>query len=253
MEKISTSKNFVSGMESIIPTVNNSSYARVIAIGDIHGCFNKLMSLWKKLEVTDNDLLIFLGDYIDRGQQVAETLKWILEQSKRENFIFLRGNHEQMLLEIFQKRMDKITWLFNGGQATIRGLSKLKSEDKTFIERFLSFIGNLPLSYSIEIGERTFFLCHAGVDSRKPLEGQSENFLLWAREEFFDTYDGDAVIISGHSPVQAFEKFGVADNPRPVKLPDRNIVLVDTGSFVRSGKISAVDILTGEYWQSDLI
>ena len=97
------------------------------------------------------------------------------------------------------------------------------------------------------------FFCHGGVDSRKPLEEQSENFLLWAREEFFDTYDGDAVIISGHSPVQAFEKFGVADNPRPVKLPDKNIVLVDTGSFVRSGKISAVDILTGEYWQSDII
>ena len=253
MNAISNSKNFVDGMEEIIPTVNNSSFARVIALGDLHGCFDKLMSLWRKLEVTDNDLVIFLGDYIDRGPQVAETIKWILEQSKKDNFIFLRGNHEQMILDAFQKRMNKITWLFNGGQATIRGLSKLKSEDKTFIEQFLKFVESLPLSYSIEIGERTLFFCHGGVDSRKPLEEQSENFLLWAREEFFDTYDGDAVIISGHSPVQAFEKFGVADNPRPVKLPDRNIVLVDTGSFVRSGKISAVDILTGEYWQSDLI
>lgn len=253
METISDSKNFVNGMKGIIPTVNNSSSDRVIAIGDIHGCFDKLMSLWRKLEVTDNDLVIFLGDYIDRGPQVAETIKWILEQSKKDNFIFLRGNHEQMILDAFQKRMNKITWLFNGGQATIRGLSKLKSEDKTFIEQFLKFVESLPLSYSIEIGERTLFFCHGGVDSRKPLEEQSENFLLWAREEFFDTYDGDAVIISGHSPVQAFEKFGVADNPRPVKLPDKNIVLVDTGSFVRSGKISAVDILTGEYWQSDII
>ena len=253
MNAISNSKNFVDGMEEIIPTVNNSSFARVIALGDLHGCFDKLMSLWRKLEVTDNDLVIFLGDYIDRGPQVAETIKWILEQSKKDNFIFLRGNHEQMILDAFQKRMNKITWLFNGGQATIRGLSKLKSEDKTFIEQFLKFVESLPLSYSIEIGERTLFFCHGGVDSRKPLEEQSENFLLWAREEFFDTYDGDAVIISGHSPVQAFEKFGVADNPRPVKLPDRNIVLVDTGSFVRSGKISAVDILTGEYWQSDII
>ena len=147
--------------------------------------------------------------------------------------------------------MDKLTWFFNGGKATISGLSKLKAEDKTFIERFLTFLENLPLSYSIEIGERTLFFCHAGVDSRKPLDEQSEDFLLWAREKFFDTYNGDAVIISGHSPVQAFKRFGVADNPRPVKLPGRNILLMDTGSFMRNGKISAVDILTGEYWQSD--
>lgn len=251
MEAISDSKNFVNGMEEIIPTVNNSSFARVIALGDLHGCFDKLMSLWRKLEVTDNDLVIFLGDYIDRGAQVAETLRWILEQSKKENFIFLRGNHEHMLLDTFQRRMDKLTWLFNGGQATLRALSKLKSEDKTFIERFITFLENLPLSYSIEIGERTFFFVHAGVDSRTPLDEQSEYFLLWAREKFFDTYDGDAVIISGHSPVQAFERFGVADNPRPIKLPGKNILLMDTGSFMRSGKISAVDILTGEYWQSD--
>lgn len=253
MGKISYQKNFVDGMEEIIPTVNNSSFARLIALGDIHGCFDKLMSLWQKLEVTDNDLVIFLGDYIDRGAKVAETLKWILEQNKKENFIFLRGNHEQMLLDVFQGRMNKLTWLFNGGQTTIRDLSKLKSEDATYIDKVLNFVENLPLSYSIKIDERTFFFCHAGVNSRKSLEEQTEDFLLWAREEFFDVYDGDAVIISGHSPVQAFKKFGVADNPRPVKLPDRNILLMDTGSFMRNGKISAVNILSGEYWQSDSI
>lgn len=253
MEKISASKNFVSGMETVIPSVNDSPYKRIIAVGDVHGCFDKLMSLWKKLEVTGNDLVIFLGDYVDRGAQVAETLNWILEQSAKENIIFLRGNHEHMLLDVVYKHMDKITWLFNGGQTTIRGLSKLKSEDKSFIERFLTFIENLPFSYSIKIGGRTFFFCHAGVDSSIPLEEQPEDFLLWAREEFFDVYEGDALIISGHSPVQAFEKFGVADNPRPVKLPDRNILLTDTGSFIRNGKISAVNILTGEYWQSDVV
>ena len=254
MKAISNSKNFVNGMEGIIPTVNDSNYKKVIAIGDIHGCFDKLMSLWKKLEVTDNDLVIFLGDYIDRGAQVAETLKWILEQSKKENIIFLRGNHEQMLMDTFQRKMDKLTWLFNCGPATISGLSKLKSEDETFIKCFLSFLENLPLYHSLTIDGREFIFVHAGIEAGVPLDEQSEEFLLWARETFFDVYDGDAVIISGHSPVQAFERFGVANNPRPVKLPDKNILLMDTGSFIRgSGKISAVDILTGEYWQSDSI
>ena len=100
----------------------------------------------KKIEVIDDDLVIFLGDYIDRGAQVTETLNWILKQSEKKNIIFLRGNHEHILLDVVYKRMDKITWLFNGGQMTIRGLSKLKSEDKNFIERFLTFIENLPFS-----------------------------------------------------------------------------------------------------------
>ncbi len=58
-------------------------------------------------------------------------------------------------------------------------------------------------------------------------------------------------MISGHSPVQAFKEFGVADNPRPVRLPGRNVVMIDTGSFIKgNGKISSIDILTYEYWQS---
>lgn len=251
MEKIASSKNFVSGMEDLIPAINDTPYRRVLAVGDIHGCYKKLMSLWEKLSVTDKDFIIFTGDLIDRGNEAAETIKWVLEQSTKKNCIFLRGNHEQMMLDTFHGRMDKLTWFFNGGQTTIRGLSKLKSEAETFIERFLNFVENLPLYHAMTIDGRKYIFVHVGIDSQLPLEEQDEDFLLWAREEFFDTYDGNAVVIGGHSPVQAFTKFGVKDNPRPVKLSGKNIVLIDTGSFLRNGKISAVDILSGRYWSSD--
>ena len=251
MEKISTVKNFVSGMEDLIPAVNDSPYKRILAVGDVHGCFDKLMSLWDKLSVDDYTLVIFLGDYVDRGDQVAETLKWILEQSKKENFIFLRGNHEQMMLDTFHKRMNKLTWFFNGGRTTISGLSELKSEDETFIEQVLTFAENLPLYHTLTIGGRKYVFVHAGIEVGIPLEEQDEDFLLWAREKFFEHYDEEAVVISGHSPVQAFKEFGVADNPRPVRLPGRNVVMIDTGSFIKgNGKISSIDILTYEYWQS---
>lgn len=251
MKKISTQKNFISGIENILPTKNDTPYKRIVAIGDIHGKFTKLMSLWEKINVTDDDKIIFLGDYIDRGTEVAETLKWIMEQRTNKNFIFLRGNHEQMMLDIFNKRTNKIMWLFNGGNATIYGFGKLKAEDGTFVDRFLDFAKKLPLYHAMTIGGRDFVFVHAGINSHVSLDKQSEEFLLWSRENFFDAYEGDAVIISGHSPVQAFEKFGVSDNPRPIKLPGKNVILTDTGSFIRSGKISAVDVLTGEYWQSD--
>lgn len=250
MDKVFSQKTFVSGMEDLIPVVNDSSYGRVIAIGDIHGKFSKLQSLLKKIAVSDEDLIIMLGDYVDRGDSVAEVLEWIMDHKDKDNYIFLRGNHEQMMLDTFYGRMNKLTWFFNGGRTTISGLSKLKSKDDTFIERMLEFVESLPLYYSMTIGNRNYVFVHAGIDSQIPLEEQDEDFLLWVRERFFDNYNGDDVVISGHSPVQAFPKFGVADNPRPIKLPDKNIVLVDTGSFMWNGKISAVDILSGRYWQS---
>lgn len=251
MENFSITKTFVSGIADLIPAVNDSPYKRIIVFGDIHGCFDKLTSLLDKVCLNEEDLAIFVGDFIDRGDNVADTLKWVIEQSKKKNFIFLRGNHEQMMLDTFHKRMNKLTWAFNGGMKTIQALSKLKSEDETFIERVLDFMENLPLYHSMTIGGREYVFAHAGIEAGIPLEEQDEDFLLWAREGFFNHYDGEAIVISGHSPVQAFKEFGVADNPRPVRLPGRNVVMIDTGSFIKgNGKISCVDILTYEYWQS---
>ncbi|MBR2734280.1 MAG: serine/threonine protein phosphatase, partial [Selenomonadaceae bacterium] len=96
-----TQKFFIDDAAEIIPPVNDTPYKRIIAVGDVHGKFGKLMSLWSKLNVNDRDLLIFVGDYVDRGEGVAETLQWVLEMRRRKNFVFLRGNHEQMLLNAF--------------------------------------------------------------------------------------------------------------------------------------------------------
>lgn len=90
-------------MEDIIPHRNDTPYPQLWTVGDLHGCFDQFMSLWSKLNVTDNDLCIFLGDYIDRGDKVGETLTWVMEQSKRKNFIFIAGNHELMMLNAFNK------------------------------------------------------------------------------------------------------------------------------------------------------
>jgi len=247
-------KFFVSGAEKILPTVNDTPYKRILAIGDVHGKFKKFLSLWEKLSVSEDSLVVFLGDYVDRGEGVAEMLAWVMNHRHKKNFVFLRGNHEQMMINAFRSHGDddaKILWVYNGGDKTIRALVELSSKEIFATDEILSFAESLPLSHRIKIGDRDYFFCHAGVDGKVPLDAQDEEFLLWAREKFFNVYDGDAVIISGHSPLQAFPKFGVADDPRPIKVPDRNILMVDTGSFVRGGKISAVDILTGEYFQND--
>ena len=297
MEKTYTSKNFLSGMENIIPKKNDSPYQRIFAIGDIHGCWYKFMSLWKKLNVTDKDLCIFLGDYIDRGNNVAETLEWLIEQSTKENFIFLAGNHELMLIDafkynyplldkIFRGEKNKLTnrdveeheaaalWIINGGDKTINALLKLHEKNESIVYEFSNFVKNLDLSYTIEICGRTYFFCHAGVRPGILLEEQSALDLLWIRSEFFRKsggYNGKDVIIVGHTPTQRLswrdkdcavlmtveDEFlvdyispkEIFDNNKPFAMPNRNILMVDTGSWRSS--ISAVDIISGQYWQSD--
>ena len=297
MNKISNPKNFLNGMEDIIPRKNDSPYQIILVIGDIHLCFNKLMSLWKKLNVTDKDLCIFLGDYIDRGNEGAKTLEWLFEQSNKENFIFLAGNHEFMFVETYKQDrelLDKIfrgektqlteqdlkkyqatvDWVVTGGDKTINALLTLRQKNEFIVDEFLDFIRELPLSHTIEIDGKKYFAVHAGIRPGISLEEQSAIDLLWIRKEFFHRsrgYNGNDVIIVGHTPTQRLsrrdkargiymtseDKFLVGhmkpdeclDNSKPFKIPNRNILMLDTGSWRSS--ISAVDIISGQYWQSD--
>lgn len=298
MAKTNTPKNFLSGMENIIPQKNDSPYQRILAIGDIHLCFYKFMSLWKKLNVTDNDLCIFLGDYIDRNIEGDKMLAWIFEHSNKENFVFLAGNHELMFVDayrqdrellnkIFRGEKTQLTsqdvkeheaaafWILNGGDKTINALLRLKQKNEFIVDEFLTFVKNLDFSYTIEICGRTYFFCHAGIRPKVPLEEQTVEDLLWIRKEFFHNsrgYNGKDVIIVGHTPTQRLswsdkdravlmttieDKFLVDhvnpkkffDNNKPFAMLNRNILMVDTGSWRSS--ISAVDVISGQYWQSD--
>ena len=251
LNNMSNEKFFINGAREIIPAFNDSPYKRIIAIGDVHGKFSKLQSLLDKISVTDKDLIIVLGDFVDRGNEIADVLKWIMEHKDKPNYIFLRGNHEQMMLNAFKVRgREKILWLFSGGNATLFALRKLNSKNIVPFNDLMNYIDNLPLSYSIEVGGRKYFFCHAGVDSTKPLDEQEEKVLLWSREEFFNHYDGEAVITVGHSPIRNYFDYD-AINPRPIKLPAKNIVMVDTGACTRGGRLSAVDLLSGQYFESD--
>ena len=245
---MSDEKFFIDGAEKIIPSVNDSPYKRIIAIGDVHGKFSKLESLIKKISVTDEDLLIFLGDYIDRGNEVAEVLKWIMEHKDKSNYIFLRGNHEQMMLDAFKSSgKSKINWIINGGKATLSALRELNSNKIIPFNDVLNFADKLPLSFSIKVGGRNYFFCHAGIDSNKPLEKQDEYFLLWSREDFFYRYESNDVIVVGHSQIKHYFDYDM-NNPRPIKIPGKNIVMLDTSACARGGRLSAVDLLSGQYW-----
>ena len=73
-----------------------SKYEKIVHIGDIHGCYTALMEYFKN-GLNDNYMYIFIGDYIDRGIENVEVVKFLIEISKKPNVLLLEGNHERWL------------------------------------------------------------------------------------------------------------------------------------------------------------
>ena len=170
------------------------NYKRILAVGDIHGCFEKLISLWKKISVTPEDLVIFLGDYVDRGRENVKVLKWIMTESKKKNVVALCGNHEDML------KTDILAGYVNtNAYGTLGEIALQNLKEPHFVDEVFKFLKNLPYSFELEIGEKKYFFCHAGIDPTLPFDEQAEEDLLWIREKFFSFYEGEKIIVVGHT------------------------------------------------------
>jgi serine/threonine protein phosphatase 1 len=95
----------------------------IYAVGDIHGCLNRLEMLLDEVQPDlEQDILLFVGDYIDRGPDSRRVVDYVLglqQRHPREHVVCLKGNHEAMLLDFLQGR-ERELFLFNGGMSTLR-------------------------------------------------------------------------------------------------------------------------------------
>ena len=237
-------------------------YKRILAVGDIHGMYDKLTTLMDQVRFDPTeDLLIFLGDYIDRGPKSLECLDYVMELNKQypEQVIPLLGNHEAMCTTYYQfegrrlnSMMDAVdfqmvrVWLDNGGYDTHKQFKKLKKPELQKRLRWMRMLSN-----HYQIGD--YYFCHAGIQPYIPLDKQRESDLLWMRAGFFELYDGRyGAIVAGHNPVQNLPKKHWKDGKEP-NVPmflDNRIIMCDTGAFLDGGKLSCVDVLTHQYWQA---
>ena len=223
-------------------------YERILAIGDLHGNFDRLLSLFHKIRFRpENDLLVLLGDYIDRGPENMRCIRWAMEMSEKENVVALRGNHEQMMLDYYSMEGPySDIWLPNGGRSTKRDLDAWMEKEPDALERVLDFIRCRPLYHRLSFKGMEYIFCHAGLRPGIPLEEQKEEDLLWIRNEFYRSYNGTSIVVVGHTPT-LYLKSGC---PTPMFLKN-NIILVDTGSYFPEGRISCIDVLSKNIWQSD--
>ena len=244
--------------------LSSENYNRILVIGDIHGHYKKFISLYNQLNVTDKDLIIFLGDYIDRGPEgeTIHVLDWIMRESKKNNVIALRGNHEQMMIDFFND--GDLNWLFNGGNKTSSDIKSRMKDDPNVMAKVIAFVDTLPLSYRMMIDGKDYFFCHAGVKPGVLLEDQKPESLLWIRDEFINNYDGDTIIVVGHTPLVMLKPEGSLEmwrrdyqdilnvkNVKPQWRRNGKILMMDTGSYFINGCISCMDLKSGKIWQSD--
>lgn len=211
---------------------------KTFVIGDIHGCYQSLLSLLAKIDANpDQDRLIFLGDYLDRGPDSKKVITKILDLKKKFPYLItLSGNHEQMFLDFLHDRNPQ--YLKFGGQETLVSYG-LTSRFSDGIEKLLpadhhSFLNNL-LSYW---EDENFIYVHAGLEPGIHLSRQSTQWLFWARENFLSSdYDFGKQVIFGHTQ-------------RKTPLLEKNKIGIDTGA-VYGGRLTCLVLPDKEFISVD--
>jgi len=226
----------------------------VWAVGDIHGYKEEFEILLDKLELTEGDLVICIGDLIDRGPDSQGVLSIV---SESDRIFSIKGNHE-LLMSIAlgdSARGEDFWWIDRvGGRATLDSMGNSEQEKRENARLWLEYTDNLPT----EVILNRFRLAHSGYRADIPLDEQTDEDRLKSREVFRASIplDPQRQIIAGHTPVQMLSNFDV-DPPEggiwksPVLLEDNrpSAVLLDTGIVLRDPthrpRISAYDLQTG--------
>jgi serine/threonine protein phosphatase 1 len=213
---------------------------RLFAIGDIHGCFDSLRELIEnRIAIRKTDKLVFLGDYIDRGNQSREVIDYIIELKNKDfDIVALIGNHESMLLDALDNDMFLPEWFQNGGYETMRsfGINSIKQLDQVYIE----FFKGLQFYYSLD----NFLFVHAGFNNRISNPFDDKYHMIWSRREnYTNPVLRDKIIIHGHTPVPQLICNQEIQNHNHVINIDTGCVYADIEGY---GFLSAFEIYSGE-------
>jgi serine/threonine protein phosphatase 1 len=186
---------------------------RVYAVGDVHGCLDRLVSLhWAvaadlAANPVRDSVLVHLGDYIDRGPDSAGVV-WLLAGtiappvSRR---VDLRGNHEAMMMMALDEGGRAASqWLDNGGEQTLESYhvsepTRIRHKEwrRAIPPTHIAWLSALDIMHR----EGTYVFVHAGIRPGLSLKSQTRDDLMWIREPFLsDTSQRDVVVVHGHTP-----------------------------------------------------
>lgn len=207
---------------------------RDFVVGDLHGCYDILFKHLDELRFSyEKDRLFSVGDLVDRGDNSLDCLKLIYMPW----FHAVRGNHEDMMLNVVLGDADPYLWVSNGGEWS-------NDVDLPELRSLCTEADKLPLSMTIETNNGRIGVCHAQPPLKRVDDGiipwehaqaptlYDENIMLWGRdivkrkildEDYEVTVKGVDKVYCGHT---------VLLEPKTVG----NIEFIDTGCVFKSQK-----------------
>lgn len=206
---------------------------RVLAIGDIHGCSTALDSLLTVIGVREDDTIITLGDYVDRGPDSQGVINRLLSLQNRCHLVALRGNHDQMMLDARNDAQARSEWLQVGGKATIASYATLDAVPAAHWD----FLEN----QCVDVWENdTHFFVHGNAYPNIPILEQPRYVLYWERFDRAKPHESGKIMICGHTS----QKDGLPNN-------QGFAVCIDT--WVHAGMwLTCMDVGTNWIWQADI-
>lgn len=218
-------------MKDVYQRVNGDDWRNVWVCGDLHGCYTNLMGQLDAVGFDPaQDLLISVGDLIDRGVENVECLDLI----NQPWFRAVRGNHEQMMLDALLNGGSFGHWMSNGGG----WWHSMDYEQDMRLKSLLPKVAGLPLIIELEKGGKKFVICHADYPSHdyeygKPIMAE---WVIWNRDRFTASVDGLVkaipgadLFIFGHTPAHSPKRFS-------------NQLYIDTGA-VFTGNLTLTNLM----------
>ena len=217
---------------------------RIYTVGDIHGCAAVLDRLHARIEAdaenfSGEKVIVYLGDYVDRGPDSRGVIERLIDAvPKGFSARYVKGNHDQALLDFLANAETYRAWRGFGAPETLLSYGvrpPLFDDSEKFEEARLALKAQLPASHLaflralesvIVLGDYAFV--HAGIRPGTSLEDQTDEDLLWIRDEFLNcTTLHEKVVVHGHTPISA-----------PIRLKNR--IGVDTGAYATGNLSCAV-------------
>ncbi len=235
---------------------------RTLVIGDIHGGYKALTQLLERIAVGRNDQLIFLGDYVDgwsQSYEVIEALIQLKSSHTTQGFkspIYLRGNHDELVLDYLEKNHQNELWLHHGGEQTVLSYRDISIEDK---QRHIDFLKGDLLNF-YEYKGNGFF--HAGFHNLNgPHYEYYKNLPYWDRSLWEMALCIDPKLGVEHprypNRLKLYKEIFIGHTPTTrlnstMPLQAANVWNVDTGAAF-NGPLTALCVETKEIWQSDAL
>ncbi len=207
---------------------------RLIAIGDIHGCRVALDTLLDLIAPTSDDIIVTLGDYVDRGPDSRGVIDTLIDLKKQTGLVTLLGNHEEMMLEVLFNGASHHEWLKHGGVDTLDSygfdgdLNILSVEHEQFFDSLGDYFET-----------EDFFFTHAAYDPDTALEHQPSDMLRWypLTSGVPARHINNKIAIVGHTANRDGEIFDVG-----------HLICLDTYCY-GGGWLTAMDVHSRQIWQ----